>query len=95
MLIQIVRYKSGLSHEEVVERFQARTDAYRSVPGLLQKYYVQYPTGEYGGVYVWDSRESLTQWRETRLAGTLEETYHLTEPLTVELADVVLVLHER
>jgi hypothetical protein len=43
-------------------------------------------------VYVWDSAESLEQWRETTLADTLAETYQVVEPPDVELADVMLVL---
>jgi heme-degrading monooxygenase HmoA len=93
MIIQIVRYKSGLTHEEVAERFEARSAGYRSVPGLLQKYYLHFAsTGEHGGVHVWDSAESLEQWRETTLADTLAETYQVVEPPDVELADVMLVL---
>jgi heme-degrading monooxygenase HmoA len=94
MIIQIVRYKSGLTHEQVAERFQARSAGYRTVPGLVQKYYVHFASsGEHGGVYVWDSSESLQRWRETTLAGTLAETYEVEEPPAVELADVMLVLH--
>jgi heme-degrading monooxygenase HmoA len=94
MLIQLVRYKSGLTHEQVAERFAARAPNYREVPGLLQKYYVHFPaTDEHGGVYVWDSPESLERWRESGLAGSLAETYQVEEPPEVELADVMLVLH--
>jgi heme-degrading monooxygenase HmoA len=93
MIIQIVRYKSGLTHEEVAERFQARSDGYRQVPGLLQKYYVRFAsTDEYGGIYVWDSPRSLEKWRETTLADTLAETYNVVEPPHTEMLDVMLVL---
>ncbi len=95
MIVQIVRYQSGLTHEQVDERFRARADAYRSVPGLLQKYYVHFgESGEHGGIYVWDSPESLASWREGQLAGTLERTYEVLQPPTVETADVMLVLHD-
>ena len=51
MIIQIIRFKSRLSHSEVNQRFIDRSDQYRKVPGLLQKYYVHFPdTREYGGV---------------------------------------------
>ncbi len=94
MLLQIVRYRSGLSHEEVARRFEERAPRYRDVPGLLQKFYVHFPTtGEHGGVYIWDSTDSLRRWRDTNLAGTLEQTYAVVEPPVVESADVMLVLH--
>ena len=94
MIIQLVRYGSRLSDDEVMERFEDRSDRYRQVPGLLQKYYVSYPeTDEYGGVYVWESEESLQAWRDTNLAGTLAETYQVTDGPTSEVAEVMLVLH--
>ena len=94
MIIQLVRYKSGLPDEEVLEQFHARSGKYREVQGLLQKYYVRFPdTGEHGGVYVWDSEASLRHWRETHLAGTLAETYKVEDEPHSELLDVVLVLH--
>jgi len=93
VIVQIVRYKSGLTHEQVAEQFEARSDSYRSVPGLVQKYYVHFAsTGEHGGIYVWDSHEALNKWRETPLAETLAEAYQVTEQPTVEVADVMLVL---
>jgi heme-degrading monooxygenase HmoA len=96
VLVQIVRYKSGLSHEGGAEQFEARADRYREVPGLIQKYYVHFTeTGEHGGVYVWDSLESLQNWRETNLAESLEETYKVKRPPHQELADVMLVLRDQ
>jgi heme-degrading monooxygenase HmoA len=95
VIVQVVRYGSKLTYEEVMERFENRSDSYRDVPGLLQKYYVRYPdTDEYGGVYVWESREALQRWRDTNLAGTLAATYEVTHGPTEEIADVMLVLHE-
>ena len=94
MIVHLVRYGSGLTYDEVMARFQGRSDRYRVVPGLLQKYYVHYlETDEYGGVYIWESEEALKKWRETNLAGTLAETYRVTEGPTSELAEVMLVLH--
>ena len=95
MIIQIIRYKSDLSYDEVNQRFIERSERYRKVPGLLQKYYVKFnETGEYGGIYVWDSRESLDAWRAGNLSGTLVETYQIQGEPTRELADVMLVLRE-
>ena len=72
VIIQLVRFASRLTYDEVMERFEARSDRYREVPGLLQKYYVHYTeTDEYGGVYVWDSDDSLQKWPKTNLSGTL------------------------
>ena len=89
MIIQIVRYRSGLTHDDVASRFEARADRYRTVPGLLQKYYLHFETtGEHGGVYVWDSPESMQRWRDSNLADTLAETYQVQCSPDVEVADV-------
>lgn len=94
MIVQIVRYGSELSQDEVMKRFEDRADGYRSVPGLLQKYYVHYPeSGQFGGVYVWESREALQSWRDGQLAETLAATYRVTDGPTSEDAEVMLVLH--
>ena len=93
MIIQIVRYRSGLTEDEVQTRFEERADGYRHVDGLLQKYYLRFPeTGEVGGVYLWDSKESLERWRAGNLAGTLSSTYQVQGEPKVELAEVALVL---
>ena len=94
VIIQLVRFASRLTYDEVMERFEARSDQYREVPGLLQKYYVHCPeTDEYGGVYVWDSEESLQTWRETNLSSTLAGTYQVKNEPHRELLDVMVVLH--
>jgi len=95
VIVQVVRYGSKLTYDQVMERFEDRADRYRQVPGLLQKYYVRYPdTDEYGGVYIWESPEALQNWRDTNLSGTLAETYEVTHGPDAEIADVMLVLHE-
>ncbi|HZD22550.1 MAG TPA: hypothetical protein VE569_04010 [Acidimicrobiia bacterium] len=94
MIIQIVRYGSRLSRGEVDARFKERSDRYRSVAGLLQKYYVEYEdSGEFGGIYVWDSKDSMDAWRAGNLAGSLAETYQVVDEPRSDLADVMLVLH--
>lgn len=95
MLMQIVRYKSGLEDEEVRRRFEERADRYRNVPGLLQKYYVRFAgSGDYAGIYLWDSAESQAAWKAGSLSDTLAQTYQVEGAPTRELADVLLVLNE-
>lgn len=94
MIIQIVRYHTGLSHDEVDRRFRDRSARYREVSGLLQKFYMRFnETDEYGGIYVWDSRESLEKWKAGDLAGTLSETYEIIGDASREIAEIMLVLH--
>lgn len=54
---------------EVLELFNKRADKYRKVKGLLQKLYIHdESTGDVGGVYVFDSKESLEAYRNSDLA---------------------------
>jgi len=92
MIIQIIRFKTSLSHDEVNQRFNDRADQYRKVAGLIQKYYVKFDEGEYGGVYIWDSKESLNAWRNTNLSGTVAATYQVEGDPSRQLAEVMLVL---
>jgi hypothetical protein len=40
MIVQITRFKSGLSDKEVLEKYEARAPQYRAIDGLRQKYYL-------------------------------------------------------
>lgn len=96
MIIQIIRYKSRLGYDEVKEKFLDRSDRYRKVPGLIQKYYVRFTaTGEYGGIYVWDSKASLDAWKKGNLSETIVETYQIEGEPSRELTEVMLVLNEQ
>jgi heme-degrading monooxygenase HmoA len=96
VLVQIVRYRSRLTDEDVLATVESRATEYLAVPGLLQKYYLRFPeTGEHGGVYLWASRESFQGFRESELARTIPDAYRVEGPPHVELADVSKVLHPR
>ena len=96
MLVQIVRYRSGLSDDEVLATAESRAAEYTAVAGLVQKYYLRFPeSGEHGGVYLWASRASFHAFRESELARTIPDAYRVEGPPHVELADVSRVLHPR
>jgi heme-degrading monooxygenase HmoA len=93
VIVSLVRFKSGLSDDEVEARFEERADRYRSVPGLMQKIYVRYrETGEHGAVYVWESEQAMTEFRESDLGRTISDTYQVQGQPQSELADVYFVV---
>jgi heme-degrading monooxygenase HmoA len=93
MIIQIVRFKSELSDEEVVATYQARAPRYRELQGLAQKYYLRYPaTGEHGAVYVWESEGALKEFRESELGRTISSAYQIQGAPNVQTAEVVMSL---
>ena len=95
MIMQIIRFRSTLSLDEVQEIAQKRRDEFLSVPGLVQKYYFRSEEpGLYGGVYIWDSKESATAYRNSDLAASIPQAYKLLGPPDIEVLDVAFTLRE-
>lgn len=95
MIMQIVHLRSALSQGELLEKAHERAPEFRAIPGLLQKYYVDRPgEGEYAGVYVWDSRESLAAFRESDLAKSIAAAYQVSEPPSIEIGEILFPLRE-
>lgn len=94
-IIQIVRIKTALSEEEMLKKAREREPQFKAIPGLIQKYYIKLGTsGEYGGVYVWDSAESLQAYKASELAATIPQAYQATEAPSVEVFDILFQLRE-
>ncbi|MDX1628025.1 MAG: hypothetical protein R3345_04955 [Fulvivirga sp.] len=95
MIIQIVKLKSGLSEEELLSKAKERESQFRDLPGLLQKYYVKLDEpGKYGGIYVWDSKESLKAFQQSDLAASIPKAYQVIEAPNVEIVDVLFQLRK-
>ena len=95
MILQIVTLRSALSEEELLDIARDRAPQFRAIPGLVQKYYVRREgPGEFAGVYLWDSRESLAAYRESDLAKSIAEAYRVVEPPTIEVGEVLFPLRE-
>ena len=93
MVIQLVKLRSGLSDAEVRRVMEQRAPSFRQVLGLQQKYFCRDgTTGEYGGVYVWDSEEFMLKYRQSELAGTTPAAYKLEGPPRIEMFDVLFPL---
>jgi heme-degrading monooxygenase HmoA len=76
VIVLVVTFESALSEEEVFAVARERLPAFRALPGLVQKYYVK--TAEpnhFGGIYVWDSADSLNAYRESDLAKSIPAAY--------------------
>ncbi len=95
MIIQIVRLKTSLNEDELTKRAREREPQFKAIPGLLQKYYVKIdPEGQYGGIYVWDSKESLQAFKESELAKSIPAAYRVIETPNIEILDVLFRLRE-
>jgi hypothetical protein len=95
MIIQIIKLKTDLPEEELLRRAREREPQFKAIHGLLQKYYVKIgQSGQYGGIYVWDSPESLKSYRESDLAVSIPEAYEIVEPPDIEIMNVLFQLRE-
>lgn len=95
MIMQIVNLRSPLSEDELLAKAHERAPQFRSIPGLLQKYYVSRPAeGEYAGVYIWDSMESLASFRESELAKSIPAAYEVSEPPVIEVSEIMFPLRD-
>ncbi|HXZ45045.1 MAG TPA: YdhR family protein [archaeon] len=93
MVIQFVKLRSGLSDAEVRQVMEDRTPEFRRVPGLLQKYFCRdSQTGEYAGVYLWDTAESMRQYRQSEFARSTPAAYKVEGQPRIEVLDVLFPL---
>ena len=95
MIIQFIKLKSKLPEEDLLGKAREREPQFKAIPGLLQKYYVKIDdTGGYGGMYVWDSIESLKSFSASDLAKSIPAAYEIVEAPNVEIMDVLFQLRE-
>jgi heme-degrading monooxygenase HmoA len=93
MIVQIVRFKSELSDDQVLSTYDARAPRYRALKGLRQKYYLRFPeTGEHGAVYLWESEAGLNEFRESELRRTIPTAYQVKGASDIQVAEVVMTL---
>ena len=89
----IVKARTVLSEEEFLKIAKEREPQFAAIPGLIQKYYINTKIeGEFGGVYVWDSMESLKKYKESELASTIAKAYKTIEPPSTEIIDILFAL---
>jgi heme-degrading monooxygenase HmoA len=94
-LIVLVRFGSPLSLEEVLKVVEERADAFRAFQGLQQKYYLQDPgSGDYAGLYLWESEDAFTVYRDSELRATIADAYQVVGEPRVEVYRVMKTLHD-
>jgi heme-degrading monooxygenase HmoA len=93
MIVQVVKYKTGLTDEEAAKAIAQRAPQYEALSGLRQKLYIREPgTGDYGGIYVWEDEDSMREFRQSDLAATIPDAYRVEGDPRVEVFEVVSVL---
>ncbi len=78
--ILFVRIKSDLDAQEFDRRLLERRPRFRDVPGLVQKIYGRDDaTGDVCGIYFFESKETLAEFRESELARTIPAAYEAVD----------------
>lgn len=81
----MVKFKSRLAPEELRRRYKERLPDFRALPGLIQKYYFyDDSTDEWGGLYLWDSAESLQAYLDSDLRKSIASVYEVEGTPRVE-----------
>lgn len=95
MIIQTINFKSQLTEEEVMRIAKEREPQFQAISGLIQKYYIK-PQQEdhYGGVYIWDSVESLNAYRASDLAASIPKAYGIIGAPDIEIVDLIFQLRK-
>jgi len=95
MELFLILFRSELPQEEVIRNFKERANKYREVRGLVQKYYLHdESSGEFGGMYLFDSKENLDAFRNSDLAKSIGAAQKTLEPPTRKVFTVNHVLYQ-
>jgi len=95
MILQIIKLKSDLPEYELLNRAKERENNFKSISGLLQKYYVKTSKDrEYGGIYVWDSLQSLKNYQASDLAKSIPSAYVINDVPNIEIMDILFQLRD-
>jgi hypothetical protein len=91
-----VRFNSTYNLEELNEICLADLENFRTVPGLVQKYYI---TEEYSGafsyIYLFESKTTRTAFSVSDLARKIPSKYRMIpDSIRIEYYDMLIVLHE-
>ena len=93
VLVLLVKFKTPLTLEEVMDVAQSRIEEFRALPGLLQKYYLhELASGEIAGLYLWDSREAFDEYRDSELRKTIAAAYQAEGEPRIEVFDIIETL---
>jgi len=88
-IVLLVKFKTSLSPDEMERRYKKRLPEFRKLPGLLQKYYLHdSETDEWGGLYIWDSQESLNAYLASDLRKSIPDAYQIIGSPRIETATV-------
>lgn len=94
-IVLLVKFKSALPVDEVMQIARERMDDFRALKGLRQKYYLHDPvSGEISGLYLWESAEDLDAYRQSELRATIAAAYQAEGEPKVQVFRVMAPLRD-
>jgi len=94
-MVLLVKFRSSLPLDEVKKIVDERAPEFRALAGLRQKYYLRdAATGEYAGLYLWDSAADLAAYRDSELRASITAAYQTVGEPRIEVFEVVKALRE-
>ena len=94
-VVLLVRLRSSLPRDEILRVMRARMPEFRALDGLEQKYYLEdTESGEYAGLYLWESPEDLAEFSESDLRASIAEAYGVEGDPRVEVYSVLAPLRD-
>jgi len=94
-VVLLVKFRSSLSHKEVVAVMNDRIEQFRALQGLTQKYYMQDTrSGEYAGLYLWESAEALGEFQRSELRTTIAQAYQTQGAPRIEVFRIFETLRD-
>lgn len=90
-----VKFRSPLPLEDVSNIINSRADDFRSLPGLIQKYYLyNESSGEYAGLYLWESKEAIDDYLASELRVTIGSAYQTEGTPDIEVYEIIKTLRD-
>ena len=91
-----VKFKSKHDDGKLMTICEEDVEIFRGVQGLIQKFYVtEESTGAISGIYLFESKSSLTAFLGSELAGNIPARYGvIPDTLRIEQYDMALVLND-
>lgn len=81
---------AGVNREALVDGFIKAAPAYRAVPGLVRKYFIITADGRFGGIYLWQNRETANTFHSAEWQAKIAGTYGA--PAQIEWLDAPVIL---
>lgn len=91
-----VKFNSTFDAEKLLNVCQQDLEAFRDVPGLIQKYYIsEEGTGALSGFYIFETKNARAAFWASDLAKVIPAQYGvIPESLRVEQYDMAIVLND-